>query len=113
MKNYAVHVATMRNRLLRVPLKKLDMVMARSLGWEKPLEYEWPSLIDLSDEEIANISKTKAEAFGILLDRNVVMENEARERLSGDPLFGELEQLPEEMFEEPEEEGPDDAPPGD
>ena len=109
MKNYAVHVAAMRQRMLRVPLKKLDAIMAKHLGLPEPLMYEWPSLIDLSDEELANISKTKAETVGSLVDRRVIMENEARMMLSGDPLFGELEELPEDMFEpdEPEDE-PDD-----
>ena len=53
-----------REQMLGVPIKPLDMVLARHIGMKEPLEYEWQSLLDLSDMEIAQASKTKAEALG-------------------------------------------------
>ena len=41
----------------------LDEVIARSYGMEEAPEYEWHSLLDMSDQEIAQVSKTKAEAL--------------------------------------------------
>ena len=72
----------------------VDEVIARSYGIEEPPEYEWRSLLDMSDQEIAQVSKTKAEALKLAWDMGLILdENEGRGILDGDPVFGELPEL--------------------
>ena len=96
MKNYANHVRAMQNRMLNDPLKILDQVLVRSAGLgEEPPEFEWRSIIDSSAEEEATTSKLKAEALSAALTAGGIDENEFREGLDGDPVFGNLEAWPE------------------
>ena len=100
--NYAIHVLAMQERFSK-KLRMLDEVMARSLGMREALDYEWLPLMNLSEKEQADIAKTKAEALALMMDRYAIFENETRIILSGDPVFGELEELPETTFEEAKE----------
>ena len=82
----------------------LDEVIARSHGMEEAPEYEWHSLLDMSDQEIAQVSKTKAEALKLAMDMGLIQdENEGRAILDGDPVFGELPELSESELAELEE----------
>ena len=47
----------MRERLLPKPLRMLDEVIARDAGLPEPLEYEWPSLLEMSEQEQAEVKK--------------------------------------------------------
>ena len=82
----------------------LDEVIARSHGMEEAPEYEWHSLLDMSDQEIAQVSKTKAEALKVAWDMGLIVdENEGRGILDGDPVFGELPELSESELSELQE----------
>ena len=82
----------------------LDEVIARSHGMEEAPEYEWHSLLDMSDQEIAQVSKTKAEALKLAWDMGLIVdENEGRAILDGDPVFGELPELSESELSELQE----------
>lgn len=91
MKNYAIMVKANQESQLTEPLEgQLDPVMARSAGLQKPPEYEWVPLMELSDQDMATVSKLKAEALGLVYDRSAITEDEMRDALDGDWLFGEL-----------------------
>ena len=95
MKNYAIHVAALQKRMLAPKLKLIDDVMARHLGIGSVPEYQWLPLTDLTELEQAEVSYKRAEAVGLLLDRFAIDQDEAREMVSGDELFGELGPMPE------------------
>ena len=90
MKNYIMMLEAKRAKDLRDPLTVLDMVFARNAGLREPPEFEWLSLFEMSDKEIAEAAKIKAEALGVALTHSMIDEDEGREALNGDPVFGEL-----------------------
>ena len=96
MKNYAIHVAAMQQRMLAPKMRLIDEVVSRSVGLSEIPQYEWLPLTDMSEEEQADISRTRTESLAMMLDRFVLTEDEVREILSGDPLYGELGPLPED-----------------
>lgn len=97
MANYAMSVKAMQEKLLTRPLTILDKVVARHLGMMMPFKYKWLPLTDMTEGERVTISKTKAEALKIVYDMQAVTEDEVRERLNGDELFGELGPMPDEL----------------
>ena len=90
MKNYVMMMEATRSSKLRDPLTQLDAVLARHVGLREPPKYEWQSLLELSDKEVADAAKVKAEALHIALTDQVMDEDEYRDALNGDPVFGEL-----------------------
>ena len=93
MRNYALHVAAMQEAKLRGPLAMLDAVLARDAGLAEPPEYEFASLLDLSDADKAATAKVLAEALNTAIQAGIIDEPEARAALNGDPVFGDLEDL--------------------
>ena len=91
MVNYAHHVAAMRSKLVTDPLARLDEVLMRDAGVLELPEYTWPSLIDMSDTELAEIAERKSTIVKTLIENGVITEDEGRAMLDGDPIIGELE----------------------
>ena len=91
---------------LKAPLYKLDQALARHVGirGEVP-EYEWISLLEMSDTEIATAFKTKMEGMKIGLESYVWDEDEVRKAMNGDPSIGELTGLAPEAPDPAEEAG--------
>ncbi|MDE2846038.1 MAG: DUF1073 domain-containing protein [Gemmatimonadota bacterium] len=110
MVNYAQHVAAMQNRLLTDPLMRLDEVLARNAGIGDAPEYEWLPLTDMSEVDQATIAKNKAEAMMAAVNSGVIDEDDAREALDGDAVFGTLEGMAPGL---PEPDPPPGGPPGD
>ena len=102
MKNYVMMVEANRARLLRDPLKQLDIVLSRHIGLKEPLEFEYRSLLELSDQEVAEAFKVKAEGWKILVETYAADEDEMREAFNGDPATGELPGPAPEAPEEPD-----------
>ena len=98
--NYLMSLESERTEKLDDPVEKMDMVLSAHLGMTEPLPFKWTSLIDFSEAEQLQNSKTKMETFEKALDKNVVDENEVRDRLTGDVLFGELPPIDLEELEE-------------
>ncbi|MCY3553724.1 MAG: DUF1073 domain-containing protein [Gemmatimonadetes bacterium] len=113
MVNYAQHVAAMQNRLLTDPLMRLDEVLARNAGIREAPEYEWLPLTDMSEVDQATIAKNKAEAMMAAVNSGVIDEDDAREALDGDAVFGTLEGMAPGLPEpDPPPGGPADPPGG-
>ena len=55
-KNYVMMMEEKRQTKLLLPLMKLDAVLARNIGLREAPKYEWKSLLELSDKEIADAS---------------------------------------------------------
>ena len=90
LRNYALRVAAMQERLLTDPLSRLDKVLARDAGLTDPPKYTWRSLMDMSEQDQAMVAKTRAEAVNIALQAGLIDEDEGRAAIDGDPVFGEL-----------------------
>ncbi|MCK5219186.1 DUF1073 domain-containing protein [bacterium] len=91
MKNYAIGVQAEQNKKLPAPLTLLDQVLSKHLGILEPIQYEFPSLIDMSDNEQADVLLKKAQAIVPLVLQNIITEEEGRAALDGDPMLGNLE----------------------
>ena len=106
MKNYVMMIEARRENRLEHILPQVDMVLARNAGFEEPPPYEFRSLLDLSEKDVAEAATLKVKALSTVLKDNVIGEEEYRRQLDGDPIFGSL---PEEDLPEPEPE-PEPAP---
>ena len=100
MKNYAIRVDSEKVRKLTDPLFVLDQVLAAHKGVNEPVQYEFPSLIDVSDSEQVDILTKAAAALTPLTQTGTVSEDEARVVLSRIEFMGELEERSEEVLEE-------------
>ena len=108
MRNYIMSVEANRENQLYPILPTLDMVLARDAGLKEVPEFEWLSLLEMSDLEKAEAAKAKVDTLSIALHDNVIDESEYRRQLDGDDIFGTL---PEEDLPE-EEPIPEPMPPG-
>ena len=91
MRNYVVMAEALREYMMPLSLRNLDAVLARNVGLAEAPDYEWLSLLELSDQEIAEAANMKAEAAQKAADANFIDEDEGRDALSGDAFFGTLE----------------------
>lgn len=101
MKNYAMQVAADQKKKLTKPLYLLDQVLSKHVGITELITYEFPSLIDISDSEQADVLLKKAQALAPLILQGIITEEEGRAALDGDPIIGNLEV--EQMLPEIEE----------
>ena len=90
MANYSIRVSAMQEKMLTHPLKIIDAVVARSAGLPEPPEYEWQPLHVTSEKEQAESSKLNTDSIMAAYMGGLIDEDEARERLSKDQLWGEL-----------------------
>ena len=101
--NYILMMEANREAKLRDVLgMQLDPMLARHAGLKEAPEYEWRSLLELSDRDVAEAAKLKAEALQIAVTGYWMDEDEARESINGDPVFGELPGAAPEAPEEPD-----------
>ena len=101
--NYILMMEANREAKLRDVLgMQLDPILARHAGLKEAPEYEWRSLLELSDRDVAEAAKLKAEALQIAVTGYWMDEDEARESINGDPVFGELPGPAPEAPEEPD-----------
>ena len=104
MRNYSLQIATMQQHLLSPVLKRLDNVLARSIGLPETLEYQWVPLIDMSEDDRAKVAKTRMEAVTSGVTAGLIDEEEGRRALQSEDVFGDL--VPEDVPEPPEETEP-------
>ena len=89
--NWAITVKAKQEKLLARPYYMLDQVIARHAGIKKdPPEYEFVPLTTVSDKDLAEAAKANAETILAAFEKQLIDEDEARERLSKIPLFDEL-----------------------
>ena len=89
--NYAMLIKAMQQNGLTDPMTTWDQVLARHLGVSEMPQYEWVSLIDFSELEILTNTKMLVETLAILVDKGMILEEEARNILiSRDDIFTDL-----------------------
>lgn len=91
MKNYAMQVTADQKKKLTKPLYLLDQVLSKHVGVDESISYEFPSLIDVSDSEQADVLLKKAQAIAPLVLQGIITEEEGRAALDGDAILGNLE----------------------
>ena len=91
-RDYAMHVAANQAKQLPRPLRIIDAVLEKHLGLTEKIKYRFPSLIDMSDDDKANILLKKSQAIVPLVPR-IIDEDEARNALDGDDILGNLDDL--------------------
>lgn len=90
MVNYAQSVMAMQDKMLRAPLRKLDLILARNAGLREAPDFRWLPLTDMSESEKATTLQTKVTALASAITAGIIDEDEARRALDGDELLGEL-----------------------
>lgn len=98
-KNYAVGIASKQENELSQPYDKLDRILEKQTGVKERIKYRFPSLIDMSDQEKADILLKKSQALVPLVFNRLITEDEARQALDGDDIIGNLDDLNEAIFE--------------
>ena len=91
LRNYVITLEADRQRTLDRCLPVLDAVVARSAGLAEAPDYQFGSLLELSEQDKAAAAKTKVEAAALGVTSFLWSEEEARGMLGGDPVFGALE----------------------
>ena len=87
--NYAQMVDAERSDKLE-DIDRLDQVLARDAGLPEPPECEWRSLMEAGDQDVALAAKTKLEALKAASEAGYIDEDEGRDAIDGDPVFGPL-----------------------
>ena len=90
MKNYIIMMESEREKMLPEVLDLLDEVIARDAGLPEALEYEWISLLELSEQEQAEVLSTMSTALEKIIQAGLIDEDEGRESIDGHPLLPEL-----------------------
>ena len=88
--NYIMELEARKTEMVGPQLKVLDKVLARDAGLSEVPEYTWPSLFEQGDLQQAEAAKVKMETIAIGLDKTIIDEDEARQMIDGDPIFGPL-----------------------
>ena len=90
-RNYVMTFESIRQNILPRRYDLIDEVLFRSEGLGEVPEYEWPSLLELTEAESSEVNHRNAQAIEIFLNTGVIDEDEARDMLSGNSLYGNLE----------------------
>ena len=89
-RNYVMTFEAERQRQLPAVYRRLDEVVFRSEGLGEPPEYEWPSMLELTEAETTEMQHKKVLALVEAINAGMIDEDEGRAALDGDEMFGEL-----------------------
>ena len=102
MHNYAITVMALQEKLLRPQLDRLDAIVARHAGLRRPLEYKFPSLLEVRRLDQAEINMKLIDAVGKGVQLRILDENEARRALARETdFFGPLPDIDLDLLPEP------------
>ena len=100
---WALSVKAMQERILDNPLRrKLDKIIARSVGLEDDLQYKWLSLVEMSDMNRLEMEEKKSSVLLAAQAQMNITEDEYRDRMSGSEIFGVLDPMPDDLMSEME-----------
>ena len=87
----AANVAAMQNEKLRPAYERIDAIMTRTSGLESTFAYEFPSLLDSSDKDQADVAYQKTQSVTALVASDIITTDEARDVINGDSILGTYE----------------------
>jgi len=90
-RSYALKIASDQTNKLTEPLHRLDNILEKHLGLDEPIQYEFPSILDLSDADKVEAALKKSQIVVPLVTAGIIDEDEARAVLDGDEIIGNLE----------------------
>ena len=99
------YIQAMQQTLLTDPLVKILQIIQLHLFGEiyDDITFEYCPLEQMTDEQIANINKTKADTDVALVTGGILSAEESRKRLASDPLSGhdglDAEEMPDEVLD--------------
>ena len=90
-RNYCAMVEGQRHEKLSRNIQRLDEMLARDAGVAEVPGYEWNPLMDIDQKSVAETSLIKTQALREGIDGGMIVEDDGRTALDGDPTFGPLE----------------------
>ena len=109
MENFALRISALeRYRISPILDDRLDLLIAKDAGLDHAPDYEWNMLIDLSDQERAEILDNVASALEKAVNAYAIDNAEFREVLNGLALTNNAFSGPAPEVPEPEEDFEDD-----
>ena len=88
--NYDQRLNSNREHTLADPLMALDDVLTADAGIGEAPKYMWPPRLEPTEEQQAQIALHRAQALQIATSIGAMDEDEARQSLDGNPVFGSL-----------------------
>ncbi|MEE9451332.1 MAG: DUF1073 domain-containing protein [Gammaproteobacteria bacterium] len=87
----ALNVAAMQVNKLDPAYQRIDDIMTRTGGFNRDFTFEFPSLVDLSESEQADIAVKKMQVSVEGVQAGIMTTDESRAMLDGDAIIGTLE----------------------
>ena len=85
--NYATHLKSLQQKLLRKPLKMLDMILAKHLGLAEPPTYTFNPILETSPKEQLEATKSKVHIIVQSIGASILTEDEGRQAIADEPMF--------------------------
>ena len=109
MRSFYDFILSQKEKMFTEPMEKVLKILQLNMGKEinESIGFEFPSLVEMDDSEIASLNKLKADTAVSLINAGVVSQEEVRQNLSMDKHSGfsmiDVDDVPEQP-EEPEKE---------
>ena len=109
MRSFYDFILSQKEKMFTQPMETVLKILQLNMGKEinPAIGFEFPSLVEMDDSEIASLNKLKADTAVSLINAGVVSQEEVRQNLSMDKHSGfsmiDVDDLPEQP-EEPEKE---------
>jgi len=89
--DYAKHIASLQIKTLSPIYRILDKLLMRNLGLDADVEFNFPSLVDLSETQKAQASLQTSQALSVAVADGAITPDEERQVLRGTGEFGALD----------------------
>ena len=109
MRSFYDFILSQKEKMFTQPIETVLKILQLNMGKEvnPAIGFEFPSLVEMDDSEIASLNKMKADTAVSLINAGVVSQEEVRQNLSMDKHSGfsmiDVDDVPEQP-EEPEKE---------
>ena len=109
MRSFYDFIMSQKEKMFTGPMEKVLKILQLNMGKEinPAISFEFPSLVEMDDSEVAQLNKLKADTAIGLINAGVVSQEEVRQNLSLDKNSGfsmiDVDDVPEQP-EEPEKE---------
>ena len=108
MRSFYDFILSQKEKMFTGPMEKVLKILQLNMGKDinESIGFEFPSLVEMDDAEIAQLNKMKADTAVQLINAGVVSQEEVRQNLSMDKHSGfsmiDVDDVPEEL-EQPNE----------
>ena len=108
MRSFYDFILSQKEKMFTEPMEKVLKILQLNMGKDinESIGFEFPSLVEMDDSEIAQLNKMKADTAVQLINAGVVSQEEVRQNLSMDKHSGfsmiDVDDMPEQQ-EQPNE----------